>query len=218
MLDFATTVPLEYIFDLFPVLRPREYSISSSSKMHPEEVHITAAMVEYRTNLSTPRIGVCSRWLAPLSVGSSVSIDVRKGNWILPPGETPLILIAAGTGIAPMRAIIQHCPSNHKYLFFGCRYLEHDYYYRDEWSQYSALTVAALGSRDVPGARKHLDELLRRNSETLKKLLDEGACVFVAGNSKLPALIKKTFVEITNDPNLPAKLTRDKRLQVEAWS
>ncbi|PJF18743.1 NADPH-dependent diflavin oxidoreductase 1 [Paramicrosporidium saccamoebae] len=216
--DFAATVSIEYIFDLFPVLRPREYSISSSSRMHPDEVHITAAMVEYRTNLTTPRLGVCSRWLAPLPIGSSVSIDVRKGNWTLPPCETPLILIAGGTGIAPMRAIIQHCPTNPKFLFFGCRYLEHDFHYRDEWPRYPALTIAALGSRDLPGARKHLDELLRRNGEMLKKLLQEGAYVYVAGNSKLPALIKKTIVEITNDPNLPAKLTRDNRLQIEAWS
>lgn len=213
--DFSLIIPVEYIFDLFPLQRPREYSIASFSQ---GEVHICAAIVEYRTSLKKSRMGVCSRWFVNLKSDEHVFLGIRHGTWTLPPPTTPVILIAAGTGIAPMRAIIQARSPAPTYLFFGCRYLKRDYHYSEEWKSFEGLRVFALGSRDEPGARRHIDQLLLKNSNLIKQLIDVGAIVYMAGNSKLPTLIKKTLSMICNDEELPKILERSNRLFIEAWS
>jgi sulfite reductase alpha subunit-like flavoprotein len=216
--DFMLKIPKEFVLDLFPRLRTREYSISSASSAYPGEVHVTAALVKYRAPIvKTIREGVCSRWLAGLVVGEEIVIGIRSGTWIMPPIREPIIMIAAGTGVAPMRAIIQDTNCGELYLFYGCRYLDADFHYQLEWRKRSNLRVFAMGSRDQPGSRRYIDKLLFQHSEMIRTLLPR-AYIYVAGNSRLPSLVKKTLAEIGEDPNLPAKLVKAGRLQIEAWS
>lgn len=222
--DFPLCIPPEFIFDLFPLLRPREFSISSAFVQDPHQVHITAALVSYKTSLSCLRVGVCSRWIETLVPNTPLRIDIRKGSWVLSDVDRePLLLIAAGTGIAPMRAVIQHVaqtnPSRPMYLLFGCRNVSKDFHFHDEWIHYPNLTVHALGSRDQAGVRRHIDVLVRQQANLVRTLiLDMNASILVAGNSKLPGLVKKTLVEICDDPQLLQRLQKANRLQIEAWS
>lgn len=74
-------IPLEYVLDIFPAMKPRRFSIASSLKvvfdfwldslnqMHPNEIHLCVAIVKYKTNLKRPRYGVCSRWFARMPEG-----------------------------------------------------------------------------------------------------------------------------------------------------
>lgn len=221
--DFPVRPPVEYVFDLFAPLRPREYSIASAWLALPRELQITAALVHYRTILPAARWGVCSRWLHGLLPGeSTTTIAVRRGSWRIP-ATGPLLLLAAGTGIAPIRALIQHVsiaePARPLYLFFGCRNLERDFCYRAEWTRHPQLTVRALGSRDDTSQRRHIDQLLQAHGALLRDLLlAQDASVFVAGNSRLPLLIRKTLAEICGDAQLPERLARAGKFQVEAWS
>lgn len=223
--DFPLWIPPDLIFDLFPRLRAREFSISSAHLTTPQQIHITAALVRYQTFLPAPRVGVCSRWIEGLVPHhSEFCLSIRPGSWTLVDTDrTPLVLVAAGTGVAPMRAIIQHCsqasPLRKMYLFFGCRYLQKDFIFAEEWASYSNLSVFALGSRDLPGRRRHIDVLLQQHVGLVRRLvLDDHATVFVAGNAKLPGLVKTTLAEICDDPQLPSLLQRTRRLQIEAWS
>jgi sulfite reductase alpha subunit-like flavoprotein len=73
--DFPSAkIPLEYIPDMFPELQPRQYSISSSSKFHPSQIHLTVAIVRYKTKLQKPRRGVCTKWMSGLRSGKTTSI------------------------------------------------------------------------------------------------------------------------------------------------
>lgn len=63
-------VPREHIFELFPPLRPREFSIASASLAHPHEVHLCVAVVNYKTKLKARRRGVCTSFLASLPIGT----------------------------------------------------------------------------------------------------------------------------------------------------
>jgi len=63
-------IPRERIFDLFPPLRPREFSIASASQAHPHEVHLCVAIVDYKTKLKSRRRGVGTSFLASLPVGA----------------------------------------------------------------------------------------------------------------------------------------------------
>ena len=67
----SVRVPHDYIFDVFPPLRPREFSIASSASVHPHQVHLCVAIIDYKTKLKARRRGVGTSFLASLPVGKS---------------------------------------------------------------------------------------------------------------------------------------------------
>lgn len=134
LLDFRhVSIPLDYIFDLFPLIRPRQFSIASSSRFGIGErssiaeasssvptqrgtsMDLCVAIVQYKTRLKAPRRGLCTTWLAGLQPSEDspcrIRVGLRKGALKLPPSkegsDAPVICIGPGTGVAPMRAIIQ---------------------------------------------------------------------------------------------------------------
>jgi nitric-oxide synthase len=120
------------------ILQPRFYSISSSPLLHPDQVHLTVAVVVYKTQDGEGPVhyGVCSNYLQDVPVGEEVCLFVRGApNFHLPNDPMkPVILIGPGTGIAPFRGFWQHrlaqVLANKKvgkiWLFFGCRTRELD--------------------------------------------------------------------------------------------
>lgn len=101
----ACQLPLAYLFDLIPAIKPRAFSIASSLKVYtlslflflaclcihciilicnlkksdPHQLEILVAIVEYKTKLLNPRKGICSTWLSRLVVGDRVPLWVRPG-------------------------------------------------------------------------------------------------------------------------------------------
>lgn len=65
------SIPRDYVFDMFPFMRPRQFSIASSDKVHPRQIHLCVAIVRYRTKLKVPRKGVCTSYLSTLKPGSA---------------------------------------------------------------------------------------------------------------------------------------------------
>ena len=97
-------IPKDYIFDVFPPLRPREFSIASDLR---REVQLCVATVKYKTRLKVPRKGVCTAYLSGMQPGDQVTIGLRRGYIKLPDDkDTPIICLGPGTGVAPMRALI----------------------------------------------------------------------------------------------------------------
>ncbi|KAJ3742934.1 hypothetical protein DFH05DRAFT_1498607 [Lentinula detonsa] len=194
-------VPKDYIFDVFPPLRPRQFSIASSLKKHPRSIHLCVAMVKYKTKLKIPRRGVCSMYISRLRPGHQLRIGILKGFIRLPTNNgVPIICIGPGTGVAPMRAVIEERIQTQAYdntLYFGCRSAEKDQHYASEWQEYSAdynLTYRIACSRDGPeGVKKtYVQDLMIEDAARIWKLLDElGAYVFISGSSnKMPAAVK----------------------------
>ncbi|KAF9502092.1 riboflavin synthase domain-like protein [Pleurotus eryngii] len=198
-------IPKEYIFDVFPPLRPRQFSISSSIHRHPRQIHLCVAIVDYRTKLKVPRRGVCTSYLSGLAVGDKLSIGLQKGLLKLPKDpSTPIICVGPGTGIAPMRAVIEDrihsgmvSPSTLS-LYFGCRSASKDQHYRSEWEGYASkqlLNYRVACSRDGPeGAKRiYVQDLMREDSQRIWELVGEcGAWVLISGSSnKMPAAVKE---------------------------
>lgn len=52
--------------------------------MHAGEIHILVAVVQYKTNLKAPRMGLCSNWLASLTPRDSVIVQLRAGSFSFP--------------------------------------------------------------------------------------------------------------------------------------
>lgn len=135
--------PIDHICELLPRLQPRYYSISSSSKLHPTTVHVTAVLVNYETPTGRINQGVATTFMAqkkPNAENSRVPVFIRKSQFRLPTKtETPIIMIGPGTGLAPFRGFIQErdlCRREGKTVgdtifYFGCRKKDEDFIYRD---------------------------------------------------------------------------------------
>ncbi|KAJ7056549.1 hypothetical protein C8F01DRAFT_1154064 [Mycena amicta] len=219
-------IPRDYIFDVFPPLRARHFSIASSVKAHPRQVHLCVAIVKYRTKLKVPRRGVCSTYLASLSPGDRVQIAIQSGLMQLPKGSTPIVCVGPGTGVAPMRSIIQeriHSGLCENTLYFGCRSAIKDQHYAEEWASYAArgaLNYRTAFSRDgAEGvARVYVQDLVREDSHRIWELLAAGAVIFISGSSnKMPAAVKQSLcVAAEKHGDMTAEGAKDFISRIEA--
>ena len=97
-------VPLGGFVELAPPLQPRYYSISSSNRVHPQHIHLTVGLTQHKTRAGRLHRGVCSDYLCNRGeVGDRVPIFVKNSLFKLPDSSHPIVMIAAGTGLAPFR-------------------------------------------------------------------------------------------------------------------
>ncbi|KAJ3830011.1 hypothetical protein EV361DRAFT_865275 [Lentinula raphanica] len=116
--------------------------------------HVYKAIVRYKTKLKVPRREVCSTYILHLRAGQRLRIKVVKGFIQLLVNDIPVICIGPGTGVAPMRSVIEErieAKAHDNTLYFGCRSAEKDQHYASEWQGYVAeheLTHRVACSRD----------------------------------------------------------------------
>ncbi|WP_077090699.1 bifunctional nitrate reductase/sulfite reductase flavoprotein subunit alpha [Mycobacterium rhizamassiliense] len=172
-------------------LQPRLYSISSSPKECPAEVHLTVSPVRYNFQ-GVPRRGVCSTYLADRSPGDRVAVYLQPSSNFRPPSDpdTPMIMIGPGTGIAPFRGFLQerralgHTGPN--WLFFGEQHAATDYYYRDELEQMrddGFLTELDLAFSRDQTEKVYVQHLMRNRGAQLWSWLQDGAQLYVCGTA-----------------------------------
>ncbi len=180
----------EWMSVLKPI-QPRLYSISSSPKEHPGEVHLTVSPVRYNFQ-GVPRRGVCSTYLADRSPSDQIAIYVRKSSNFRPPSDprTPMIMIGPGTGIAPFRGFLQerralgHTGPN--WLFFGEQHAATDFYYRDEiqaMHRDGLLTNLDLAFSRDQRDKVYVQHLMQQRGAQLWQWLQDGAQVYVCGTA-----------------------------------
>lgn len=168
-------------------LQPRLYSIASSPKAHPQEVHLTVAAVRYGK-----RKGVSSTFLADRAENADVPVFVQPSKHFRTPGDgnVPMIMIGPGTGVAPFRAFLQERRARgdqgKNWLFFGEQHAASDFYYRDElqgMQRDGLLTELSLAfSRDQAQKIYVQDRLLEQGAE-LWRWLQEGAQLYICGDA-----------------------------------
>lgn len=238
--DFTKTcaqIPFEYLFDLIPPLQPRAFSIASSPKAHPDELHILMAVVRYQTKLHFPRLGVCSNWLANFDFqqGGTVPIWVKRGTIRFPPNpNTPLIMVGPGTGLAPFRSAIHERCAEGKgdlILFFGCRSESKDFFCADEWKHFielGSLQLFTAFSRDQE-EKVYVQHRIREQGALIWKMIHElNAYFYIAGNAKsMPDDVKQALTDVISThgnmseieaASFVQQLEKNRRFQVEAWS
>ena len=188
----AKLTPQEFV-DHQRRLMPRLYSIASSSRVHPQEIHLTVAVVRYQTN-GRARAGVCSTFLADRALVGSTPTPVFVSNSHFGPpedGAKDCIMIGPGTGIAPFRAFLQDRvatgATGRNWLFFGDQKRATDFLYENEWQNYLAKgQLARLDtafSRDQ-SAKIYVQDRMRENAADLWQWLQGGASFFVCGDAK----------------------------------
>ncbi|XP_067451992.1 P450 (cytochrome) oxidoreductase b [Thunnus thynnus] len=210
--------PIDHLCELLPRLQARYYSIASSSKVHPNSIHICAVVVEYKTKTGRINKGVATNWLKNKLVTdnghkSTVPMYIRKSQFRLPFKSTiPVIMIGPGTGIAPFMGFIQERgwlkqqgkEVGETVMFFGCRYKNEDFIYQEELEEaerngvLSKLFVAF--SRDQE-QKVYVQHLLKTHKEHIWKLVhSENAHIYVCGDAKNMAKdVQTAFHEIAEE-------------------
>jgi sulfite reductase (NADPH) flavoprotein alpha-component len=171
----------------------RLYSIASSLKASPDEVHLTVATVAYES-FNRKRKGVCSTYLADridTSTPLPCFITPGKGFRLPEPDEdVPVIMCGPGTGIAPFRAFLQERQATNAkgkaWLFFGEIHEATCYFYKDEWESYLADgtldKVTTAWSRDQ-GEKVYVQHRIKEEAGQFWEWLEQGAIVYVCGDA-----------------------------------
>lgn len=189
--------PQEFV-NLNRKIQVRLYSISSSLKAYPDEVHLTVATVRYHT-FGRDRKGVASTWLAERIDGNTpipVFINPGKGFRLpAPEEETPIIMCGPGTGVAPFRAFLQErratAAKGRAWLFFGEVSARTDYFYADEWEQFRRdgclHRLDTAFSRDQE-QKIYVQHRILEAADEVWKWLEEGAIFYVCGDASRMAV------------------------------
>jgi sulfite reductase (NADPH) flavoprotein alpha-component len=202
VLEFLTRIstpllrPAELLAVLSP-LKPRLYSISSSLKACPDQVHLTVGRVAWEFQ-GRHRKGVASTMFADrLEPGSRVRVFVQPSHGFTVPQDptTPVIMIGPGTGIAPFRAFLQERrateASGKNWLFFGDQRSTTDFLYREELEELrecGLLTrLDCAFSRDQE-AKVYVQHRMVEQGAEIWKWLQDGAHIYVCGDAKRMAV------------------------------
>jgi sulfite reductase (NADPH) flavoprotein alpha-component len=234
--EFPSGLNAQELVDVLRSFPPRLYSISSSQAAVGDEVHITVSRVRY-TNKGRERSGAASNYLAEqIEPDSVVPIFIEKNPaFKLPENEeTPVILVGAGTGIAPFRAFLQHREANNQkgksWLFFGERRFHSDFLYQIEWQK--LLKEGTLERLDVAFSRDqerkiYVQHRLQENQKELFEWLNNGASIYLCGDMKQMARdVQKTLLQIFETEGgmseekaqeFLKKLKKEKRFQTDVY-
>lgn len=183
-------MPQGFVTALRP-LQPRLYSLASSLAAAPDEAHLTVAPVRYTLH-GEPRSGVASGLLADRAApDSQLPVYIQSNpHFRLAADDVPIIMIGAGTGVAPYRAFLQEREARgaggRSWLFFGERNFRTDFLYQTEWQGW--LKDGALSRMDVAfsrdGAGKiYVQHRMKEQARDLFAWLEEGAHVYVCGDA-----------------------------------
>ena len=170
---------------------PRLYSIASSLKAHPDSVHLTVATVRW-TAQQRERKGVASTFLAERWAGETragIFMQSQQKHFGLPAsGDTPMIMVGPGTGVAPFRAFLEEREllgaKGPNWLFFGEQRRAQDFFYEEQftrWVKSGFLRLDTAFSRDQEH-KIYVQDRMRENEKDLWAWIDGGAEFFVCGD------------------------------------
>lgn len=187
-------------------LAPRLYSIASSRKAVGEEAHLTVALLEQAGTQGMQR-GVASGFLASASEAATIPLYLHTNERFRLPtdGSRDVIMIGAGTGVAPFRGFVQERAavgaSGRNWLFFGARHAHSQFLYQLEWQ--AALRDGHLHrielafSRDQ-AERIHVSQRLREQGSAVYAWLRGGAHLYVCGAIAMGRSVHNALREVAS--------------------
>ena len=188
----AKFTPQEFV-GLLTKLQPRLYSVASSLKAYPDQVHFIVDVIRYESH-GRIRKGVASSFLAERADDVPVPVfpSVAKHFHLPENPDTPIIMVGPGTGVAPFRAYLQERKAvrakGKNWLFFGSQHEHCDFAYRNEFEAFKKEGILTrldcAWSRDQP-QKIYVQHRMKENAAEIWKWLDvEGAHFFVCGDAR----------------------------------
>ena len=239
LLDLLEDFPYDWnenkLIEILRPIPPRLYSISSSQEAVGEEVHATISLVKYEKDKRL-RVGACtSHVIFTVEPGDKLPVYIDKNpSFKLPKNNSAIIMVGAGTGVAPYRAFMQQRSkqgyTGYSWLFYGDRHSESDFLYKDEWE--NLLENESLERMDVAFSRDQEEKVyvqhkLIENQEEIFEWIENGAHFYICGDMKHMAKdVNKTLLDIIQtqggiDEEQAEKylrmLKKDKRYQTDVY-
>lgn len=185
----------QQLVDLLRPLPPRLYSVASSQVAHPGETHLLVGAVRWQSH-GRARNGVASTHLAGKKPGDVAKLYIKPNRHFRLPADSarPIVMIGAGTGIAPFRAFIEERAATEakgkSWLLFGARNFSTDFLYQLEWQDH--LASGALTNLDVAFSRDQPEKIyvqhrIAERADALRGWVRDGAHIYVCGDEKLMA-------------------------------
>jgi len=230
LLHAHPSVQLEFaeFLSMLPPMRARQYSISSSPLWREDHVTLTVSVLDEPSLAGTDRHrGVASSYLAALLPGEEALIAVRPSQArFRPPADpaTPMILICAGSGIAPFRGFLQERaeilasgqPVGRSLLYFGTNDPDVDYLYRVElegWEQQGIVSLRPVFTLKPENGQRFVQDRLWAERSEVKQAFRDGAIVFVCGDGlRMAPAVRQTLIDIYREE------TGDTEGAAEAWA
>jgi len=231
------------LLDYIPDIKPRLYSIASSSRLRgDDEAHLCIIKNEWDAKSGRSCIGLCTGWLYGLEPGT----DGLKMHGCVHPSavtmpdthKTPLVMVALGTGIAPMRAFIEERSAAKQAgedcgpmaLFFGAR-LRAEYSYEAEFESYhkeGLLDHVILALSREQKEKVYVTHRLQQQKELIYDLIHEkeGNLYLCGPGGNVPPQVRQSVVDAIRDcgghgNEYAEKYVQDMqingRYNVEAW-
>ncbi|KAJ6443600.1 alpha methylacyl- racemase protein [Purpureocillium lavendulum] len=263
-----SSVPLTFVLENLPQIRPRYYSISSSSVVSPRSVSVTALVSNtplcaggqtvpgITTNFLLAKANAHQGVAIPLTQAPGLTYHLRgpsntleqakvfahlcRSTFKLPAlASCPLIMLAAGTGIAPFRAFIAERARlqamgrqiGDMLLFFGCRHPDQDYIYHSELEGLQAvlgrkLQIFVAYSRLHAEKRKYIQDKMGAQGDDIRRLVDNEASIYICGRASMARDAGHTLGRLIGDyrglneqqaKNWVASMKRTRKWQEDVW-
>lgn len=206
--DLAEAYPVrltaQELADLLPPLASRSYSIASSRALVDDQVHLT--VVTLRSNaIGAERLGLASHFLNHrVRTGDEVRVFLEPNRRFRLPAdvEAPILMIGAGTGIAPYRAFLQELEargdSPSAWLIFGNPRLKTDFLYQREWLKWRAnglvSRIDGAWSRDQ-AEKRYVQHVVADQCEEINRWIEDGAYIYVCGALAMGHAVEQALVE-----------------------
>jgi sulfite reductase (NADPH) flavoprotein alpha-component len=200
--EYPATLTAPELLHLLRPLSPRSYSIASSQEAVGDEVHLTVATL-FSDAIGRPRRGVASDHLNHrLQPGDRVGVYLEPNRRFRLPADraAPLILIAAGTGIAPYRAFLQQLEAEARspdsWLIFGNPHLRSDFLYQREWLRWRSggllKRIDGAFSRDQ-AEKRYVQHVVSEQAEELAAWLERGAHLYICGGLAMGQAVERAL-------------------------
>lgn len=229
-------IDVEAFLQLIPRQRFRPYTISSSVKKSDNMAAVTCSLVQEELQpihvdnsdvqsktVDRPKFfrGCTSSWICQrLQVGTRIRFQLTPAT-LIPDYTVPMVMIAAGTGIAPFRAFAEELSkeSNEAVLFFGCRYKTQDFLYRKELLANEHLRVITAFSREQE-QKIYVQHRMKEHSDLLWDMFERNARFYVCGSQAMGEEALEVIRTILKEHKSEAtieKLRQDHRIMMEVW-
>lgn len=207
LLKYKSAIPaLPYLLDFIPPIKPRLYSIASSQAQVKDAIELCIIINGWKTPSGKDKTGLNTTYLSTVQPGQDVAIKLHKGAINMPAHEVPVVCVGLGTGIAPIRALVQDravAKKNGKQVgkcafFFGARKRADEFFFQEELEQYVAdgvlTTLDPAWSRDQETKVYVQDKIKANADEVFDIIYNQKGYFYLCGSAgKIPAAAKKAI-------------------------
>eukprot|EP00996_Jenningsia_fusiforme_P000246 NODE_11_length_5703_cov_380.525822_g9_i0.p1 GENE.NODE_11_length_5703_cov_380.525822_g9_i0~~NODE_11_length_5703_cov_380.525822_g9_i0.p1 ORF type:complete len:1811 (-),score=360.20 NODE_11_length_5703_cov_380.525822_g9_i0:193-5625(-) len=197
--------PLQFLIEMIPNIKPRYYSISSSPKHTPGEVHSLVLIDTWTTASGRHRTGLTCALLERLQAGGKMDGCIHPTAMEFPEDDKPLVMAGIGSGLAPFVAFCRERSWKRKQgmkvgnlaLYFGNRNKSSEFLMEKELQQYvdeGLLTLFTAFSRDDPKKKVYVQDIVRTDTKLVHEyLVNQQGSMYVCGSREMPKPVQNSL-------------------------